>query len=460
MKKDVVKLLADTAARSGISHRDLAREVFGNDDRASIKKVSSRLNSGEGLDLDELPAFVAALQIAPDELLRAMLPGLPDTRSLIVEKRKSDMRVRTLKAQLAATIDSVDLSLVEEITSSGRWTVGMLPYTCGPSRETEVLSSIRLAVTPTRPDIVEPGATVRSQFVAEFGRILGDRAWFLGRVAKPLPEPAIQADPRDVVHLVIPVFHADRPPSPAAVPLPRIPGGAVLVTAVTANAWAAIVAAIVGRAIGWGVEDASTAGWVSTPILDNDLYRYIDQMNKIRNDGVRSSLLAPPPTTVLHHVGRPVLDSKGEVYENNALVDLIGAGLADQLPFVVLLTESDRMIAHQEHKVIRFDTGQPKYSTQEWTRWRDEVLSVVEILEQRRRAMVVHLDFPWEPQNEIDSPPDDVATANRLVWQRSAKVAWKIVERLLEWGAIGQKWLPRNIDQEAERILGSQSLYR
>ncbi|MGK8486835.1 hypothetical protein [Nocardia asiatica] len=157
MKKDVVKLLADTAARSGISHCDLARKVFGNDDRASIKKVSSRLNSGEGLDLDELPAFVAALQIAPDELLRAMLPGLPDTRSLIVEKRKSDMRVRTLKAQLAATIYSVDLSLVEEITSSGRWTVGMLPYTCGPSRETEVLSSIRLAVTPTRPDIVEPG---------------------------------------------------------------------------------------------------------------------------------------------------------------------------------------------------------------------------------------------------------------------------------------------------------------
>ncbi len=50
MKKDVVKLLADTAARSGISHRDLARKVFGNDDRASITKVSSRLNSGETAD--------------------------------------------------------------------------------------------------------------------------------------------------------------------------------------------------------------------------------------------------------------------------------------------------------------------------------------------------------------------------------------------------------------------------
>ncbi|WP_280346085.1 hypothetical protein [Nocardia abscessus] len=55
MKKDVVKLLADTAARSGISHRDLARKVFSNDDRASIKKVSSRLNSGEGLDSTNYP---------------------------------------------------------------------------------------------------------------------------------------------------------------------------------------------------------------------------------------------------------------------------------------------------------------------------------------------------------------------------------------------------------------------
>ncbi|MGY1984349.1 hypothetical protein [Nocardia gipuzkoensis] len=47
MKKDVVKLLADTAARSGISHRDLARKVFGNDDRASIKKVNRPGESGD-----------------------------------------------------------------------------------------------------------------------------------------------------------------------------------------------------------------------------------------------------------------------------------------------------------------------------------------------------------------------------------------------------------------------------
>ncbi|MGY2033121.1 hypothetical protein [Nocardia gipuzkoensis] len=459
MKKKLAELFSEQFAKSGLTTRELAVRVYGQDSESDVKTINRRLSTGSGLALDELPKFMAALQISPDELLRAVFSDLPDSRSLIIEKRDLEMRLHTLEERLAAAAGSTDLSVVEDIIASERWAVGVLPHMSGPAEDAEVLTGIRLAVTPSRPELLASGSTARSMFINDFGDILGDRVVFLGPTVRPVPRPPIESDPKDVVYLSVPVFQRDRKPSAAAVPLPRI-GKSIAVTGIAQGAWCPVFAAIVARALGWGLENTSSIGRSATPVLETDRDAYIDAMNKVRNDGLRQRLLDPPPSTVLHHTGYPVVDSSGQTIEGHVLVDMVAAGVPIELPFIVLLSESDRMIEYQEQKVRRFDTGTPKFPAATWREWRDELRSTVEPIERQGRAMIIDIDLPRNPPGDDNAAALDPAAENRLLWQRTARHASKTISRLLDWGAVGLKQLPSNVDPDAERILKSLSLYR
>ncbi|WP_280476279.1 hypothetical protein [Nocardia asiatica] len=454
----VTQLVLDEWDKSGMTRRSLARAVYGDAEDRSMSALRRRLdcvlNGKDGVEM--LQKFVEVLKIQPDEVLRALLPGQSQADSLIVENRELNMKLKAMQEHLASTSGAAELAVVRDITASGRWTVGVLPYLIGPTDDVQVVSGTRLAVTLARPEMLAAGTTVREMFINEFGKQLGDRTIFLAPTVRPLAQPAVPADPDQIVHLSIPGFSRDRSPSVAPVDLPAI-GKSIAFTATLQGAWCANVAAIVGRALGWGVENTSSVRRIATPVLDGDRDTFVDGMNKLRNDGLRSMLLTPPANTVLHHTGHPVLDTDGTQLEGHAVVDLLAAGY--EVPFLVVLRESDRMIEHQQYKVRRFADGTPRRPNTSWRAWRDELVDAVAPLERSRRAMIVELDFPWEPQDDIDSAPADETLANQLLWQRSTGASWKIIRRLLEWGGSGLRRLPTNLDPEAERLLSTQGLY-
>lgn len=229
----------------------------------------------------------------------------------------------------------------------------------------------------------------------------------------------------------------------------------VAVVALTQTAWRENVTAVAARALGWGVQNTSSIGRVATPVKDGDRDLFIESMNKVRNDGLNRYLLSPPDHTFIHHAGREVT---GEFPERHSLVELAASEFRDQLPFIVLLRESDRIIARQERMSVRYDTGEPRFPATTWEKWRNELTDAVESLDSNR-MMILDVDLPWDKQDELDGPPADVEVRNRAQWGRSAKLAQKIINQLFSLGTVGSSRPADNMDPEAERVLRAARMY-
>lgn len=461
MRDRLAELLTSAFEESGMTIRELAISVRGGDDESSIKRVRERLEA-KVLNLEELVQISKTLRISPDALMRALFPDLPNDRSLILQQRNAELRALQFESELAAMrAGGLDVSLLREIAGSTRWAVSVLPHVSGPTQEAEVVTGIRLAVTLTHPETMPPDASARSLFVAEFGRVIQDRAWFLAPSVRPLPAPTTPSRPEDVVYLQVPMFSRDRMPSQIAVPLPHLHRESVLFVAVSQAAWCPNVAAVAARALGWGLENSASVGRAVAPILVPERDRYIEAVNKIKNDSLRSLLADCKIRTVVHHSGRGVVGDDGEEIEQHALISMLNDEiLSERTPFVVLLSESDAMMRHQALKVRRFDTKESRFTADRWIAWRDELRTAVSGIEPLRRGVVLDVDFPigWDDDG---TPPDDVVHANRMQWQRTAGLAGKAIDRLMQWGAVGPKrgLLPNNLDPEAQKILKTLDRY-
>ncbi|WZU36037.1 hypothetical protein Rruber_05550 (plasmid) [Rhodococcus ruber] len=433
---------------------DQLRRAVNFESEATLKRRLMRGSSNNsGPRLDEVPTFAEALGIAPDRLLRALLPALEDERSHILHGKRWQMRAQELEDELARRqAGEVQLDLVEDITATGRWAVGILPHRSGPSPEAEVLSGTRIAVTPARPGLLAPGQSVRAALIEEFGAVIRDRAVFLADHVRPRPTPPLEAAPDDVVYLSIPAFTRDRVPSKAPILFPKLNSRTVLVVALTQSPWRHHVAAIAARALGWGLVNSSSIERTATPPRERDRDDHIEEMNKLRNDGLARLLFDPPQDTFIHHVGRAVV---GEYPEPHTLVRMIDdVEYRDRLPFVVLLTESDRVIARQTFKALRSDNGIPRFSAEQWTAWRDELRDAVEQLPPSHR-LILPFDFPWEQRDDQDSPPDDPAELDRKMWHSNAILADKVLRTMYSLGGLNSNARPKRVDPEAERILQS-----
>lgn len=418
------------------------------------RRLMKGSSNNTGAHINEIPTFVRALGIAPDRLLRALLPELEDERSHILQGKRWRMRAQELEDELARRrqVGEVQLDLVEDIIATGRWAVGILPHRSGPSPEAEVLSGTRIAVTPARPGLLAPGKSVRAALVEEFGPIIRDRAIFLADHVRPRPTPPLEATPDDVVYLSIPAFARDRAPSKAPILFPKLNSRTVLVVALTQSPWIHHVAAIAARALGWGLTNSSSIERAATPPRERDRDDHIEVMNKLRNDGLARLLFDLPKDTFIYHVGRAVV---GKHPEPHTLVRMIeDVEYRDRLPFVVLLTESDRVMARQTFKARRADNGEPRFSVEEWTTWRDELSKAVEQLPASHR-LVLPFDFPWEKQDSQDSPPEDAGEIDRSMWRSTAITADKILRTMYSLGGLNSNARPNLVDPEAERLLHS-----
>ncbi|MBF6358241.1 hypothetical protein IU449_27470 [Nocardia higoensis] len=452
-------LIIGKMQEASVSAEALTRAIYG--PGSPYKgRVTRRISNGvlNEDDIAFLHTSVELLQIRADELLRALLPGVPTAESLVIANKELRMKLNAIHEHLATDPGESGIGVVRDITASGRWACGILPYLSGPSDTLKVLTTTRVAVTLSRPELLEEGKTVRGMFMEDFGQILGDRAVFAGPAVRPLALPAVPTAPDQVVHLLIPAFSRDRSPSPMPLDLPKL-GTSIVIVSTLQSAWCSNVAALVGRAIGWGVENASSVRRVAAPILDGDRDLFIARMNKLRNDGLRSKLLKPTECTVLHHTGHAVVDTNGELVEGHPVVDLLSADFDFDPPFLVVLRESDGMIANQDRVALRFKDASPRWPVDRWAAWRDELVDSVEPLVRQRRAMIVDLDYPWATPDSTSQAPEDAELSNQLLWQRTIKSAVKIVSRLLEWGGAGIKHPPTNLDPEAESLLKTEWRY-
>ncbi|MGW5313844.1 hypothetical protein ACWEQ0_28615 [Nocardia thailandica] len=445
----LTELISAKMTEAGLSPEAMTVACYGNPDLKG--RVKRRLGGGllNETDLAFFHTAVRLLQIGPDELLRALLPDVPTANSLVIANKELKMKLNAIQEHLATDPGDSGIGVVRDITASGRWAAGVMPFMSGPTDTTQVLTTTRVAVALARPELRDEDKTVREMFIDDFGAILGDRALFTGPAVQPLAQPPVPVDAEDVVHLMIPSFARDRGPSPAPVDLPRI-GPGVVVTATLQASQCANIAALAGRSIGWGVENASSVRRIASPILDGDRDVFVARMNKLRNDGLRSKLLTPPRSTVVHHTGHAVVDDEGVKTEGHPVVDLLSNDY--DLPFLVVLRESDEMIDRQNHTALRFSDRTPRWPTETWANWRDELVTAVEPLVRQRRAMVVDLEYAWP----VGGRPDDPYLSSRLLWQRNTKSAVKIVKRLLDWGGSGIKLPPTNLDPEAESLLRTE----
>lgn len=81
---------------------DQLRKAVNFESEATLKRRLMRgSSSNSGPKLEEVPTFVEALGIAPDRLLRALLPALEDERSHILHGKRWQMRAQELEDELA-----------------------------------------------------------------------------------------------------------------------------------------------------------------------------------------------------------------------------------------------------------------------------------------------------------------------------------------------------------------------
>lgn len=447
----LAELFYEAMQRGGLTWSAIAERVSA--DERTVKRWLGKASPKTSLKAENIASLAEVLSVPPADVLRAIFPDLEDDQTLLTRLREVQERVGTLTVELSRArsetdVSDANLSLIDQILSSGRWSVGLLPHSSGPTPDTEVLAAIRVAVAPARADILPAGTTAREELLREIGDRIEDRAVLTSHAVKPRASPPVAADPSQVVHLSVPVFTQDRPVSRYPIPLPKLHSSTILVLALTQSAWRANVAAIVGRALGWGVKNVSNDGRVHSLPRDIDRDVRYEALNVLRNEGLHRFLCEPPRRTVIHHVGHPPV---GEILQRHALVEMIDSEFREDLPFVVLLSESDRVLKRQVHKSKRFDSKEPRFSRQEWTEWRNELRDSVESLSVRKH-MIIQFDFPWERLDNVDSPPEDDVEFNRSMWFRSAKLANDVLNTVFSLGTVGQA-NRQLVDEGASRMI-------
>lgn len=463
--QSVGQYFKDLRIGRNISIAGLSRILWPSVTEDTARQRLSRIEDGKSpVKLVDLHRFAAALGVDSKSLVRILLPNDHSVwsteasfRQLELEKMHVTRELDRVREQRSGS-SAIDLDFLEEIVSTGRWAASVRPKYTGPTPATEVLSSTLITITPAAAGLIPSDSTARAELDAQFGDRIFDRAVYAGTGARPMPEPPVSEDElggKHIVHMYVPGFTRDRPATDLAASLPGLRPESIAVVAISQGAWRENIAALLARSFGWGLENSVTKARFNAPVTTPDPDEHVERSNKLRNDGLRRLLRQPPNQTIVHHAGRDVMDSEGRTVEQHPVVEAASDSLIhDRLPFVIVLSESNRMIDYQERKVLKAD-GTPRYTQQQWRTWRDELRAAGDTLYRHGLGMVVPIDHAWDlPKNpgDKDTPPSDAHLSNQLHWKRSTILAKKIGIQLLKTGHAGTTAMP-NIDPQAAKML-------
>ncbi len=446
MRKQLAALLAEKRVESKMTVTDLAEKLD-----LPKSTVERRLSAQTGFSpYGELQAFLEVLG-ATEEALALLFPDVGGaSHETSAELKETKLQLTNARDQLddLRSSSGPELGLVRDLASTGRWAIGVSPHHTGPSPDCLVLESVRLAITPVGSALAEiekSGLSVREVFNTECGKIVRDRAVFIGNDLPGKPRAPWDVAENQVIYMAIPLFAGDRSALDACRSLPKFLPESIVVLSITQGAWADNVAALIAKTLGWGIRNSASVYLHASPIEVGPSDEFIETMNRYRNDGLSEVLRAPDKyrQTVTHHVGRPSIDGPDHPFVDAASDPYF----LSRMPFIVLLSESDAAIRQQALKVRQAD-GTPRFSEEQWMQWRDDLRHSVETLP-AGRSIVVDVDLP----NGQSSTDGAESVQSELLWQRTAKLADGLLDQLTSWGGARRPNDDTTGDRDALKVL-------
>lgn len=434
--------LTTTAAAAAIQmdSRDLTKRL----------KPIDRDNPGSAKDVHlwkvwQLLRAAGQLGIPDEEIAEALFPSITRRLPSIPQLER---RVRELQGENADLRAGhyTPQTATAELLRTGRWAVSALPLVHHTRDGSEVVLSINMSVAPLGPyanDLTVQD--VRGRLASDVPNIYR-RAMVLSGDASGLPSaPGPRLDPSPVtLDLSVPVFAEDRDPAPygerAHITQSR---GGLLVIASSTTAGPRTVAATIARALGWGLADSRAAARNIRARIDD--WSGVNHRRWMRLESQRqlnALLFDDGAYRVISHFGFADPDSPHPLI---AAIESFEAGFRDDLPFIVLLRESDAVLSSASRRSLQDDPN----------RTHDDPRNIA-----RHDAMASNRDALWravtrlpperyhvEDVRDVDAAPGHPDWIHQSA-RRSASIAGRVLRRLH-----GPGGALRVVDEDAAKLL-------
>jgi transcriptional regulator with XRE-family HTH domain len=395
----------------------------------SAPTVSKRLTNAEGWEVDEVFSIASALDIPLDALASILFPGREAIAAEVVRLEREVWALQDENAQLREGRFEAQ-SVVRDILRTGRWAVSVIPNMAGPTPQTQILTGIRVSVAPLDPALRnESAAELRRMLTEAVPSVIHRALWLSGNDLVRPGTPGLRGGTdgsHTVLDLSVPVFEQNRAPAPPAERTRMLHRGrGVLVVSTTTGAWGTDVAALVGRSVGWGVNNTRAVARMTRPPLgsrDGEVDRMwlrTEADHQLRNlllDGERSR------ETVYSHWGWSPVGSEGSEHPLVGAINAAGSDAAfPELPFVVLLREEDALLEYygqlRNADVLEVDSSKEARLRAN----RDALWQAVMLLPADQRLVVNVRSVSAETADE----------RSRKGWMRSVELAHGILRTLL-----------------------------
>lgn len=434
--------LTTTAAAAAIQmdSRDLTKRL----------KPIDRANPGSAKDVHlwkvwQLLRAAGELGIPDEEIAEALfpkiarrLPSIPQLERRVRELQgeNADLRVGHYTPQTATA----------ELLRTGRWAVSALPLVHQTRDGSEVVLSINMSVAPLgryANDLTVQD--VRGRLAADVPNIYR-RALVLSGDASGLPSaPGPRRAPSPVtLDLSVPVFTEDRDPAPfgerAHITQSR---SGLLVIASSTTAGPRTVAAIIARALGWGLADSRAAARNIRARID--AWSGVNHRQWMRRESQRqlnALLFDDGEYRVVSHFGFADPESPHPLI---TAINSYEAGTRDDLPFIVLLREVDAVLSNASRRSLQDDP----------IRTPDDPRNIA-----RHDALTANRDALWRAvtrlpaeRYHVEDVRDVEAATGDPDWvhqsaRRSGSIAGRVLRRL--HGTAGPL---RVVDEDAAKLL-------
>ena len=440
-RRELEVALPELARRSGVDRSRLQRLLAG---------------GGPHFRLDELVRLSRALDVPRADVIGLLWPG-PHVGAGSVREPEPALpggpRAPFAWPPDAAPEQVPTVRLVRGLTLSGRWSFSLARVYGGPSADVQVPLFTQVAALPSPPDVpVTDDLTLRRRVLEDLGGLPAGVAFAVWRDRhSPAghfphdPEGGHPATGTAALHLQSAVYAADRPVGPSPARLRGAAADGVVVLALRVHAYSLRISATVARALGWGFTSTARSSNRVAPGTVAEPRERARSGNRYANLALGEYLAAPLPATVLSHVGTPVTDDDGTVLEPHALLT------ADPRtgPFVVVLHESDAMLAAGLQRPVNAQGGRSRLTLDQLRGWRDDLVARGTQLQAAGRGLVVPVPDGWV-HADLDAAAEDVAR-----WRDHVRVARAIVLDLLHLSQIRTGFAVR--DPMARALLAYES---
>jgi hypothetical protein len=161
------------------------------------------------------------------------------------------------------------------------------------------------------------------------------------------------------------------------------------------------------------------------------------------NMALREMLAAPPRDSVTYHQGTAVVGDDGTRIDEHALLAADPSGL----PYVVLLSESDRALKYSLAMPVNQRGDESRFSFGQLASWRDRLRDLVDSLSRHGRGLVLDVDLPWPDEDGAETRQN-----REDRWRQTSHLARQALAYVTAAGGVHGQIIVR--DDDARALLG------